>query len=42
MGRKSHSRSLAVWINGLRVASWRMPARGAVELQYEDQWVNAP
>jgi serine/threonine-protein kinase HipA len=42
MGRKSHSRSLAVWINGQRVATWRMPARGAVELQYDDQWVNAP
>jgi serine/threonine-protein kinase HipA len=41
MGRKSHSRSLAVWNNGQRVASWRMPARGAVELQYDDQWVNA-
>lgn len=42
MGRRSHSRSLAVWINGQRVATWRMPARGAVELQYEDPWVNAP
>lgn len=41
MGRKSHGRALAVWINGQRVATWRMPARGAVELQYEDQWVNA-
>ena len=42
MGRKSHSRSLAVWINGQRVATWRMPARGAVELQYEGQWLDAP
>ena len=42
MGRKSHSRSLAVWINGQRVATWRMPDRGAVELQYEGQWQDAP
>ncbi len=42
MGRKSHRRALAVWINGQRVATWRMPARGAVELQYEDQWVHSP
>lgn len=42
MGRKSHSRSLVVWINGQRVATWRMPARGAVELQYEDPWMHAP
>jgi serine/threonine-protein kinase HipA len=42
MGRKSHGRALAVWINGQRVATWRMPSRGAVELQYEDPWVNAP
>lgn len=42
MGRKSHSRSLAVWINGQHVATWRMSARGAVELQYDDQWLDAP
>jgi serine/threonine-protein kinase HipA len=42
MGRKAHGRSLAVWINGQRVATWRVPARGAVELQYEQSWLDAP
>ena len=42
MGRPSHSRALAVWINGQRVATWRMPARNAAELHYDASWVSAP
>ncbi len=41
MGRPSHSRALAVWINGQRVATWHMPARSAAELQYDASWVSA-
>lgn len=41
MGRRSHSRALAVWINGLHAATWRLAARGPVELQYEPDWLNS-
>lgn len=39
MGRKSHSRSLSVWTNGERVATWVIPARGAQQLIYDAQWL---
>lgn len=39
MGRKSHSRSLAIWANGVRVGVWTLPARGDATLQYDPQWV---
>ena len=42
MGRTAHSRALAVWINGQRVATWSMPSLRAAELQYEASWVSAP
>jgi serine/threonine-protein kinase HipA len=32
------SRSLAVWANGVRVGLWRLPSRGAMEFQYDDDW----
>jgi len=38
MGRPSRARALAVWANGVRVATWRMPARGDTELLYEAAW----
>lgn len=41
MGRKSHSRTLGIWINGTHAADWRIPRRGDVELQYTPQWVEA-
>ncbi len=39
MGRKSHSRSLGIWINGVRAATWTLLARGDMQLQYEPDWV---
>lgn len=39
MGRRSHSRSLSVWTNGLRVGRWTIPARGEMELRYDADWV---
>lgn len=39
MGRKSHSRSLDIWANGLRVGRWTLSARGDATLQYDPQWV---
>lgn len=38
MGRPSRARALAVWANGVRVASWRLPARGDMELLYDEDW----
>jgi serine/threonine-protein kinase HipA len=42
MGRRSHSRSLAVFANGLRVARWTLTARGPMELVYEPEWLASP
>jgi serine/threonine-protein kinase HipA len=41
-GRKSHSRALSIWSNGERVGSWRLPSRGAMELQYDEAWMRSP
>lgn len=40
MGRPSHSRSLTLWANGVHVGRWTIPARGDMELQYDEAWVN--
>jgi len=42
MGRRSHSRHLAVWVNGNRAATWTLARRGNTQLQYDDAWVQAP
>ena len=41
MGRPSHSRSLSIWTNGVRVGTWTIPARGGMELHYDTDWVEA-
>lgn len=41
MGRRSHSRSLSIWTNGVRVGRWTIPARGEMELQYDRNWFAA-
>ncbi|MDO4796181.1 MAG: type II toxin-antitoxin system HipA family toxin [Brachymonas sp.] len=41
MGRRSHSRSLSIWTNGVRVGRWTIPARGEMELQYDPGWMGA-
>ena len=40
MGRPSHSRSLGLWANGVHVGRWTIPARGDMELQYDEAWVH--
>ena len=42
MGRKSHSQALSIWANGLRVGTWRNPARGDNELLYDEAWMASP
>lgn len=41
MGRRSHSRSLSIWTNGVRVGRWTIPARGEMVLQYDADWLAA-
>lgn len=41
MGRRSHSRSLSVWANGLRVGVWTLPVRGESQLQYASDWTTS-
>ncbi|MFO1338490.1 MAG: type II toxin-antitoxin system HipA family toxin [Burkholderiaceae bacterium] len=41
MGRRSHSRSLSIWANGVRVGTWTLPARGPTELRYDPAWVTS-
>jgi serine/threonine-protein kinase HipA len=42
MGRQAHSRALHIWMNGQSVGVWRIPARGPMELLYNDRWVTSP
>ena len=41
MARAARMRELGVWANGVRVGIWRLPARGPMELEYDDAWVAA-
>lgn len=41
MGRKSSTRELAIWINGIHAANWRFSQRGTSELLYSQEWVNS-
>ena len=41
MGRRSHSRSLSIWTNGVRVGRWTIPTRGEMVLQYDADWLAA-
>ena len=42
MGRPSGMRSLAVWTNGVRLATWSVGTRGDMELQYDAAWQASP
>jgi serine/threonine-protein kinase HipA len=42
VARRFQARALAVWANGLRVGTWRLPARASMELQYDPAWLSAP
>ena len=41
MGRPTRARSLAVWMNGERVGTWTMPARGAQTFTYAESWLRS-
>ncbi len=42
MGRPSLKRELGVWINGVRVGTWTVAAKGIHEFTYADAWLNHP
>lgn len=42
MGRPSHTRQLAVWMNGERVGRWSVPGRGPQEFAYDTAWLESP
>jgi serine/threonine-protein kinase HipA len=42
VGRKARSRALHIWMNGQFVGTWRIPARGSMELLYDEHWVSSP
>ncbi len=42
VGRPSHAKALALWMNGVRVGEWRIPTRGRMELAYDKAWLDAP
>ena len=41
MGRRSHSRALAVWANGKRVGRWVIPTSGSMEFTYDTTWIKS-
>lgn len=41
MGRKSHQRVLALWMNGSRVAYWTISPNGHDQLRYDEEWLQS-
>lgn len=42
MGRRSHSRQLAIWMNGVRVGEWTISPQGYDQLSYDADWLQSP
>jgi serine/threonine-protein kinase HipA len=42
VGRKSHSETLVLWANGVRVGRWTILPRGATQLAYDQAWLTSP
>ncbi len=42
MPRRTRPRELAVWANGLRLGTWRLPSRTSMEFAYDEAWLTAP
>ena len=41
MGRPSHAKALGVWMNSLRVGTWRIPSRAHEEMVYDPAWLQS-
>ena len=42
MGRRSHSKTLYLWMNGEFVGTWTLNPGGQDVLQYDDAWLSSP
>jgi len=42
VGRKSHSRTLGVWMNGESVGRWTLRGNGVSEFVYDETWLISP
>lgn len=40
MGRRTHSRSLGLWMNGAFVGTWTISPRAGESLQYDEKWIS--
>ena len=40
MGRRSHTRALNAWMNGILIGEWRILPHGAMEFQYAQTWLD--
>ncbi|SEM57991.1 serine/threonine-protein kinase HipA [Pseudoxanthomonas sp. GM95] len=38
MGRRSHSRALSLWVDGVHLAQWILRPGGKMELRYADSF----
>ena len=41
MGRRSHTRTLGLWMNGARVGQWSLAPHAPDTLQYDEAWVES-
>ncbi|ANH67247.1 type II toxin-antitoxin system HipA family toxin [Mitsuaria sp. 7] len=41
MGRRSHTRTLGLWMNGARVGQWSLAPNAPDTLQYDEAWVES-
>lgn len=41
MGRRSHTQTLGLWMNGIRMGTWRMAPHRPDTLQYDPNWVQS-
>lgn len=41
MGRRSHTRALSLWMNGVRVGTWLMAPHSPDTLQYAPKWMQS-
>jgi serine/threonine-protein kinase HipA len=42
MGRRSHTHTLGLWMNGAFVGTWRLLPHGVETLQYDTGWIASP
>lgn len=42
MGRRSHTQTLSLWSNGIRVGAWSSLPDGSAQLRYDPAWVGSP